>query len=102
MDSNLSELPAEKDVLIYKRFAHLGENQHMVERSERINLANILYLEPVSQFPEDSIYGVCPPQVDRDSREVFESHVMTGRGHVRALCREDMLMYREYVKNRYM
>ncbi|XP_078799107.1 polyphosphoinositide phosphatase isoform X3 [Oryzias latipes] len=99
---NLSELPAEKDVLIYKRFAHLGENQHMVERSERINLAKIIYLEPVSQFPEDSIYGVCPPQVDRDSREVFESHVMTGRGHVRVLCREDMLMYREYVKNRYM
>uniref|UniRef100_A0A3P9M5T0 FIG4 phosphoinositide 5-phosphatase n=2 Tax=Oryzias TaxID=8089 RepID=A0A3P9M5T0_ORYLA len=99
---HLSELPAEKDVLIYKRFAHLGENQHMVERSERINLAKIIYLEPVSQFPEDSIYGVCPPQVDRDSREVFESHVMTGRGHVRVLCREDMLMYREYVKNRYM
>ncbi|RVE55803.1 hypothetical protein OJAV_G00229770 [Oryzias javanicus] len=99
---DLSELPAEKDVLIYKRFAHLGENQHMVERSERINLANIIYLKPVSQFPEDSVYGVCPPQVDRDSREVFESHVMTGRGHVRALCREDMLMYREYVKNRYM
>lgn len=56
----------------------------------------------MSQFPEDSIYGVCPPQVDRDSREVFESHVMTGRGYVRVLCREDMLMYREYVKNRYM
>uniref|UniRef100_A0A3B3D9I6 FIG4 phosphoinositide 5-phosphatase n=1 Tax=Oryzias melastigma TaxID=30732 RepID=A0A3B3D9I6_ORYME len=85
---DLSELPAEKDVLIYKS-------------------VQMLFLcfpgrEPVSQFPEDSIYGVCPPQVDRDSREVFESHVMTGRGHVRALCREDMLMYREYVKNRYM
>uniref|UniRef100_A0A8C8DJY6 FIG4 phosphoinositide 5-phosphatase n=1 Tax=Oryzias sinensis TaxID=183150 RepID=A0A8C8DJY6_9TELE len=91
---HLSELPAEKDVLIYKRY---------------LNYVVVVFLfvffpcrEPVSQFPEDSIYGVCPPQVDRDSREVFESHVMTGRGHVRVLCREDMLMYREYVKNRYM
>uniref|UniRef100_A0A669B1U1 FIG4 phosphoinositide 5-phosphatase n=1 Tax=Oreochromis niloticus TaxID=8128 RepID=A0A669B1U1_ORENI len=58
--------------------------------------------EPVSRFPEDSIYGVLPPQVDKNSREVFESHVMTGQGQVRALCREDMLMYREYIKNRYM
>lgn len=58
--------------------------------------------EPVSRFPEDSIYAVSPPRVDRDSRDVFESHVMTGQGQVRALCREDMLMYREYIKNRYM
>lgn len=60
------------------------------------------FREPVSCFPEDSIYAVSPPQVDRDNRNVFESHVMTGQGHVRALCRDDMLMYREYVKNRYM
>lgn len=58
--------------------------------------------EPVSCLVEDSIYSVSPPKVDRDSRIVFESHVMTGRGQVRALCRDDMLMYREYVKNRYM
>uniref|UniRef100_A0A665WTE3 SAC domain-containing protein n=1 Tax=Echeneis naucrates TaxID=173247 RepID=A0A665WTE3_ECHNA len=58
--------------------------------------------EPVSCFTEDSIYAVCPPQADRDSRDVFESHVMTGQGQMRALCRDDMLMYREYVKNRYM
>lgn len=58
--------------------------------------------EPVSCFTEDSIYAVCPPQADRDTRDVFESHVLTGQGQVRALCREDMLMYREYVKNRYM
>uniref|UniRef100_A0A8C2ZII7 FIG4 phosphoinositide 5-phosphatase n=1 Tax=Cyclopterus lumpus TaxID=8103 RepID=A0A8C2ZII7_CYCLU len=74
---NLAEFPAEKDLLIYER-------------------------EPVSCFPEDSIYGLSPPQVDRDSREEFESHVLTGQGQVRVLCREDMLMYREYVKNRYM
>ncbi|XP_078145954.1 polyphosphoinositide phosphatase [Centroberyx gerrardi] len=99
---NLAEFPAEDDLLIYERFAHLGESQHRVERTEPINLANIICLEPVSRFQEDSIYGVCPPQVDRDSRDVFESHVTTGQGQVRALCREDMLMYREYIKNRYM
>uniref|UniRef100_A0A8D3DCV8 SAC domain-containing protein n=1 Tax=Scophthalmus maximus TaxID=52904 RepID=A0A8D3DCV8_SCOMX len=58
--------------------------------------------EPVSRFAEDSIYAVSPPHVDRDSRDVFESHMTTGQGQVRALCRDDMLMYREYVKNRYM
>lgn len=58
--------------------------------------------EPVSSFPEDSVYAVSLPQVDRDSRDEFESHVMMGQGQVRLLCRDDMLMYREYVKNRYM
>uniref|UniRef100_A0A671X719 FIG4 phosphoinositide 5-phosphatase n=1 Tax=Sparus aurata TaxID=8175 RepID=A0A671X719_SPAAU len=64
-------------------------------------LAN-LKLGPVSSFPEDSVYAVSLPQVDRDSRDEFESHVMMGQGQVRLLCRDDMLMYREYVKNRYM
>ncbi|XP_061602667.1 polyphosphoinositide phosphatase isoform X2 [Cololabis saira] len=99
---NLAQFPAEEDLFIYKRFAHLGENQHRVERTERINLANTICLEPVSRFPEDSTYAVSPPQVDRDGHKVFESHVMIAQGQVRVLCREDMLMYREYVKNRYM
>lgn len=99
---NLAEFPAEEDMHIYERFAHLGESQHVVERTEHINVANIICLEPVSRFTEDSIYAVSPPQVDRDSRDEFESHVMMGQGQVRVLCREDMMMYREYVKNRYM
>ncbi|KAM4633688.1 polyphosphoinositide phosphatase isoform 1-T1 [Polymixia lowei] len=99
---NLAEFPAEEDRLIYERFARLGQSQHKVERTEPLHLANVICLEPVSCFEEDSIYAVCPPHVDRDSREVFESHVMTGQGQVRALLREDMLMYREYIKNRYM
>ena len=48
------------------------------------------------------MYAVAPPQVDPDSRQVFEGHVLTGRGQVRPLSREDVLMYREYIKNRYM
>nr|XP_019953054.1 PREDICTED: polyphosphoinositide phosphatase [Paralichthys olivaceus] len=99
---SLAKFPTEKDMLIYESFARLGESQHKVERTEQINLANIVCLEPVSCFAEDSIYGVSPPRVDRDSRDVFESHVLTSQGQVRALCRDDMLMYREYVKNRYM
>uniref|UniRef100_H2UNN1 FIG4 phosphoinositide 5-phosphatase n=1 Tax=Takifugu rubripes TaxID=31033 RepID=H2UNN1_TAKRU len=99
---NLAVLPADKDLLIYKRFARLGESQHRVDRTEHINLANIICLEPVSRFPEDSIYAVAPPQVDEESRKELQIHVMTGEGQVRPLRRDDMLMYREYVRNRYM
>ncbi|KAG7272040.1 hypothetical protein CRUP_030144 [Coryphaenoides rupestris] len=74
---NLDEPPADEDLLIYER-------------------------EPVSRFQKDSVYATSPPQVDRDSRDIFEGHVMTGLGQVRPLCKEDVLMYREYIKNRYM
>lgn len=58
--------------------------------------------EPVSSFSGDSVYAVSPPQVDRDTRAELEIHAMAGRGQVRVLCRDDVLMYREYVRNRYM
>ncbi|CAN9507468.1 unnamed protein product [Ophioblennius macclurei] len=99
---NLAESPAANDLRIYERFAQLGESQREVERTEQLNLANVIRLEPVSCFPEDSVYAVSPPQVDRDGHGVFQSHVMMAQGQVRVLCRDDMLMYREYVKNRYM
>ncbi|KAJ0060795.1 hypothetical protein NL108_001656, partial [Boleophthalmus pectinirostris] len=72
---------------------------------QKVNLCFLLILsfrETVSCFPEDSVFEVLAPQVDTDSQDVFERHVLTGQGQLRALCREDMLMYREYVKNRYM
>uniref|UniRef100_A0A9J8D5K5 FIG4 phosphoinositide 5-phosphatase n=1 Tax=Cyprinus carpio carpio TaxID=630221 RepID=A0A9J8D5K5_CYPCA len=62
----------------------------------------IYHSAPVSLFPSDSIYEVSAPEVDVQSRAVFECHVQTGRGWVRTLCHEDVLMYREYIKNRYM
>ncbi|CAL8318131.1 unnamed protein product [Merluccius merluccius] len=99
---NLEELLADEDLLIYERFAHLGQSQHKVERNKAFICVCFSPREPVSHFQEDSVYATSPPQVDRDSREVFEGHVMTGLGQVRALCREDVLMYREYIKNRYM
>lgn len=99
---NVGGLLAEEDLLIYRRFAHLGESQHRVERAQRVNLSNIICLEPVSSFSGDSVYAVSPPQVDRDTRAELEIHAMAGRGQVRVLCRDDVLMYREYVRNRYM
>uniref|UniRef100_A0A672KF58 FIG4 phosphoinositide 5-phosphatase n=1 Tax=Sinocyclocheilus grahami TaxID=75366 RepID=A0A672KF58_SINGR len=84
-------------------FAHLGQNQHKVERRDDMKkLDAVISLAPVSLFPSDSIYEVSAPEVDIQSREVFECHVQTGRGWVRTLCQEDVLMYREYIKNRYM
>ncbi|KAM6954534.1 polyphosphoinositide phosphatase [Aplochiton taeniatus] len=99
---NLAQIPAEEDLMIYQRFTHLGQNQHKVEGKEPTHLANVINLEPVSCLEEDSIYEVTPPVVDKTSREVFEGHVTTGLGQVKALCREDVLMYREYIRNRYM
>ncbi|XP_072317809.1 polyphosphoinositide phosphatase-like [Eucyclogobius newberryi] len=99
---NLSEFPEEKDLLIYEGFAHLGENRHQVEKNKTASLSGFRPLEAVSRFPDDSVFEVLAPAVDADSRDVFERHVLTGQGQLRALCREDMLMYREYVKNRYM
>uniref|UniRef100_A0A3P9A8V0 SAC domain-containing protein n=1 Tax=Esox lucius TaxID=8010 RepID=A0A3P9A8V0_ESOLU len=82
--------------------------EHPMKETYGLNLAVLPYaiqifnLVPVSCFAVDSIYEVSPPRVDKESREVFEGHVLTGLGQVRALCREDTLMYREYIKNRYM
>uniref|UniRef100_A0A9J8BEN1 FIG4 phosphoinositide 5-phosphatase n=1 Tax=Cyprinus carpio carpio TaxID=630221 RepID=A0A9J8BEN1_CYPCA len=100
---NLLVNPPDEDILIYHRFAHLGQNQHKVERRDEMKkLDTSLSLAPVSLFPSDSIYEVSAPEVDVQSRAVFECHVQTGRGWVRTLCHEDVLMYREYIKNRYM
>lgn len=62
----------------------------------------VCFREPVSCFPEDSVYAIAPPRVDEESCKEFQIHVTTGEGLVRQLCRDDMLMYREYVRNRYM
>ncbi|CAL1586476.1 unnamed protein product [Knipowitschia caucasica] len=99
---NLSELPDDKDLLMYERFAYLGENQYQVEKNKNARVSGVLPLDVVSCFPDDSVFEVLAPQVDSDSRDVFQRHVLTGQGQLRALCREDMLMYREYIKNRYM
>uniref|UniRef100_W5NKP2 FIG4 phosphoinositide 5-phosphatase n=1 Tax=Lepisosteus oculatus TaxID=7918 RepID=W5NKP2_LEPOC len=99
---NLCDFPEEKDMLIYHRFVHLGQNQHKVERSRPRNLTSLVYWHPVSFFSQDSLYEVQLPKVDKESREIFENHIRVGRGLIQTLCREDVLMYREYIKNRYM
>ncbi|CDQ87067.1 unnamed protein product [Oncorhynchus mykiss] len=39
---NLAALPAEEDMLIYERFAYLGQNQHKLERTEPSVLENAI------------------------------------------------------------
>ncbi|KAL7872285.1 hypothetical protein SRHO_G00072680 [Serrasalmus rhombeus] len=104
---NLSALPRDEDLFIYHRFAHLGQNQHKVERRDQSTdlqktLENVISLVPVSSFDGDSIYEMMPPRVDLESRNLFENHIHAGQGLIRPLCREDLLLYREYLKNRYM
>uniref|UniRef100_A0A3B4A220 SAC domain-containing protein n=1 Tax=Periophthalmus magnuspinnatus TaxID=409849 RepID=A0A3B4A220_9GOBI len=91
----LSEFPNEKDLLIYERYIVIQNTGTSLKPKEYMK-------EAVSRFPEDSVFEVLAPQVDTDSQDVFECHVLTGQGQLRALCREDVLMYREYVKNRFM
>ncbi|XP_063079135.1 polyphosphoinositide phosphatase [Engraulis encrasicolus] len=103
---SLSEPLADADLLTYHRFAHLGQNQHKVEKSddppEYRPSDHVINLLPVSYFSGDSIYEVCVPRVSGETRELFEAHVQAAHGTIRNLVREDMLMYREYIKNRYM
>lgn len=100
---NLLVCPPDDDIFIYHRFAHLGQNQHKVERHRDAKKSDyIINLVPVSSFSSDSVYEVSSPNVNAQSRQVFQSHVETGCGRVRTLCQEDVLMYREYIKNRYM
>lgn len=100
---NLLANPPDEDVLIYHRFAHLGQNQHKVERRDDMRKSETVFsLVPVSVFPSDSVYEVSAPAVDVQSCSLFQCHVQTGRGWIRTLSQEDVLMYREYIRNRYM
>ncbi|KAG5846503.1 hypothetical protein ANANG_G00115660 [Anguilla anguilla] len=75
---NLSAFPAEDDMLIYRRFVHLGQNQHKVERTgqdtETRHLENVINLSPVSCFPEDSIYGAAAQSGQEQPGAVREPH----------------------------
>ncbi|XP_066532749.1 polyphosphoinositide phosphatase [Hoplias malabaricus] len=105
---NLSALPREEDLIIYHRFAHLGQNQHKVEKrdqssDQKMILENVINLFPVSSFDgEHSIYETSPPCVDLETRNVFENHIHAGKGLIRPLRRDDLLLYREYIRNRFM
>lgn len=57
---------------------------------------------PISSFSQDNIYEVQPPRADRKSIEIFHAHIQAGRGNMQPLGKEDFLMYREYIRNRYM
>lgn len=57
---------------------------------------------PISSFSQDNIYEVQPPRVDRKSIEIFHAHIQAGRGNMQPLGKDDFLMYREYIRNRYL
>ncbi|XP_067883373.1 polyphosphoinositide phosphatase isoform X2 [Heterodontus francisci] len=103
---NLSGLPSEDDLLIYKRFVYLGQNQRKVDicsqQSNAKQLDNMTILGPVSSFLHDSIYEMHLADLDRKSTEIFDSHIQTGKGIIQPMCKDDMIVYREYIKNRYM
>lgn len=56
----------------------------------------------ISSFSQDNIYEVQPPKVDKKSIDIFHAHIQAGRGIMQPLVKEDILMYREYIRNRYM
>ncbi|XP_007891065.1 polyphosphoinositide phosphatase [Callorhinchus milii] len=104
---NLSENPSGEDLVIYKRFVHLGQSQRKLDvhnqqtSTKRLdNMINIL--NPVSSFPPDSIYEVHLTELDRKSVEIFTAHIQAGRGMMQPMFKDDMIVYREYIKNRYM
>uniref|UniRef100_A0AAR2LDK9 SAC domain-containing protein n=1 Tax=Pygocentrus nattereri TaxID=42514 RepID=A0AAR2LDK9_PYGNA len=100
---NLSALPRDEDFFIYHRSVCL-ESDSFINFSV-INCCLCIcgyYRVPVSSFDGDSIYEMLPPRVDLESRNLFENHIHAGQGLIRPLCREDLLLYREYLKNRYM
>ncbi|XP_072408249.1 polyphosphoinositide phosphatase isoform X2 [Chiloscyllium punctatum] len=104
---NPSGLLSEDDLLIYKRFVYLGQNQHKVDicsqQSNAKELDNMMtIMEAVSLFSQDSIYEMHLADLDRKSKEVFDSHIQTGKGILQPMCKDDIIVYREYIKNRYM
>lgn len=61
-----------------------------------------LHRTPISAFSQDNIYEVQPPKVDRKSIEIFHAHIQAGKGIMQPLAKDDILLYREYIRNKYM
>ncbi|KAM4772020.1 polyphosphoinositide phosphatase [Rhinophrynus dorsalis] len=103
---NLSDAPSEIDVQIYTRFVNLGPC-HQKHEKRNLQMSSkptdiITKLSCISSFSQDNIYEVLPPKVDRKSMEIFNAHIQAGRGFMQPLGKDDMFIYREYIKNRYM
>ncbi|KAH0622211.1 hypothetical protein JD844_024319 [Phrynosoma platyrhinos] len=103
---NLSESPSEDDLSIYTRFVQLGQSQHKQDKSHQSlcskHLDGVINLTHISAFSQDNIYEVQPPKVDRKSIEIFHAHIQAAKGIMQPLGKDDILLYREYIRNRYM
>uniref|UniRef100_A0A8C0UTU2 FIG4 phosphoinositide 5-phosphatase n=1 Tax=Cyanistes caeruleus TaxID=156563 RepID=A0A8C0UTU2_CYACU len=91
----------------FHRFVQLGQSQHKQDKGSqqfcsKHLLDKVINLIPISSFSQDNIYEVQPPRADRKSIEIFHAHIQAGRGNMQLLGRDDFLMYREYIRNRYM
>ncbi|XP_059838943.1 polyphosphoinositide phosphatase isoform X2 [Hypanus sabinus] len=105
--ATISRLLSEEDLLIYKRFVNLGQSQRKIDICSHqcsINqLDNMMtVLGPAASFLQDSIYEVHLTGLDPKSEEVFTSHIKTGKGMIQPMSKDDMILYREYIRNRYM
>uniref|UniRef100_A0A8C0SGP7 FIG4 phosphoinositide 5-phosphatase n=2 Tax=Canis lupus familiaris TaxID=9615 RepID=A0A8C0SGP7_CANLF len=103
---NLSDGLSEEDFSIYSRFVQLGQSQHKQDRSSQQLCSRcpdgVIKLTPISAFSQDNIYEVQPPRVDRKSTEIFQAHIQASQGIMQPLGKEDLSMYREYIRNRYL
>uniref|UniRef100_A0A8B9DFM4 FIG4 phosphoinositide 5-phosphatase n=1 Tax=Anser cygnoides TaxID=8845 RepID=A0A8B9DFM4_ANSCY len=91
----------------FHRFVQLGQSQHKPDKSSqqfcsKLHLDRVINLIPISSFSQDNIYEVQPPRADRKSIEIFHAHIQAGKGNMQPLGKEDFLMYREYIRNRYL
>ncbi|XP_038616994.1 polyphosphoinositide phosphatase isoform X2 [Tachyglossus aculeatus] len=101
---NLSDVPSEDDRSVYARFVQLGQRKQKQDRSNQLLKSSdgVIKLAHISTFSQDDIYEVQPPKVDRKSIEIFHAHIQASRGITQPLGKEDVLIYREYIRNRYM
>nr|XP_033791998.1 polyphosphoinositide phosphatase [Geotrypetes seraphini]XP_033791999.1 polyphosphoinositide phosphatase [Geotrypetes seraphini] len=103
---NLLDAPSENNLLIYTRFVQLGQSQHKQDKSNQTgglkHSDGLINLTHISSFSQDNVYEMQPPKVDRKSIEIFAAHVLASRGIMQPLGKEDILIYREYIRNRYM
>uniref|UniRef100_A0A8C9LB41 FIG4 phosphoinositide 5-phosphatase n=1 Tax=Pavo cristatus TaxID=9049 RepID=A0A8C9LB41_PAVCR len=104
---NLSDVPSEDDITTYARFVQLGQSQHKQDKGSqqfcsKHQLDRVINLIPISSFSQDNIYEVQPPRADRKSIEIFHAHIQAGKGNMQPLGKDDFLMYREYIRNRYL
>ncbi|XP_072036306.1 LOW QUALITY PROTEIN: polyphosphoinositide phosphatase-like [Amphiura filiformis] len=99
--------PERKDTMIYQRYVSVGVNakQNCMEKTSetgKIKICNkkATRLIPHSVFNLDSSYEVTPPTVDRNSKATYENYVQGLIGGSTRLKRDDLSIYRAYMRQK--